>query len=77
MLELLVLSLNWINSVVCRNYIENHLNKCLPERSSDNPMLVLYDGHKFRINLGLIDGAKTQNLILLSCLHILFMCSSP
>ena len=54
----------WSNSVIFRKYIESHLLKYLPERSAEHPVLVLYDGHKSHINLGLIDWAKTQHLIL-------------
>ena len=54
----------WSNSVVFRRYVEHHLLKYLPERSPEDPVLVLYDGHKSHINLGLIDWAKTENLIL-------------
>ncbi|XP_053385176.1 uncharacterized protein LOC128550335 [Mercenaria mercenaria] len=54
----------WSNSTVFRRYIEHHLIKYLPERSVEDPVLVLYDGHKSHINLNLIDWAKTQNLIL-------------
>jgi len=54
----------WSNSIVFRRYLEQHLLKYLPERSPENPVLVMYDGHKSHINLGLIDWAKTQHLIL-------------
>jgi hypothetical protein len=55
----------WCNITVFRRYIEHHLIKYLPERSDDDPVLVLYDGHKSHINLGLIDWALTQHFILL------------
>ena len=54
----------WSNSVVFRRYIEQHLLKYLPKRSPDNPVLVLYDGHMSHINLGLIDWAKNEHIIL-------------
>ena len=40
----------WSNSVVFRKYVEHHLLKYLPERSPENPVPVLYDGHKSYIN---------------------------
>jgi len=53
----------WSNSIVFWRYLEQHLLKYLPERSSDSPVLVMCDGH-FHINRGLIDWAKTQHLSL-------------
>ena len=53
------------NSIIFRKYIEHHLCKYLPERSADNPVLVLYDGHRSHINLDLIDWAHTHHIILL------------
>ena len=38
--------------------------KYLPERSEDNPLLIMYDGHMPHISIKLINGAKTHNLIL-------------
>ena len=38
--------------------------KNLPERSRNHSVLVLYDGHKSHINLGLIDWAKNEYIIL-------------
>lgn len=56
------------------NYIKNHLIMYLPERLSDNPVLVLYDGQKSHIYLGLIDWDKThKKSSCLSCLQIQFM----
>ncbi|XP_052275610.1 fumarate hydratase, mitochondrial-like [Dreissena polymorpha] len=52
------------NSAVYKRYLEQHLLKYLPERCLDNPVLILYDGHKSQVNLGLIDWAKSQNIIL-------------
>ncbi|XP_052283399.1 uncharacterized protein LOC127880180 [Dreissena polymorpha] len=54
----------WSNSSVFRKYIAEHLMKYLPERSPDKPVLLLYDGHKSHINLGLIDWAREHNVIL-------------
>ena len=41
----------WSNSVIFRRYIENHLLKYLLERSTDNPVLILYDGHRSHVNM--------------------------
>ena len=38
--------------------------KYLPQCSADNPVLIMYDGHRSHININLINWAKTQNLIL-------------
>ena len=55
----------WSNSVIFRRrYIENHLLKYLHERSKDNPVLILYDGHRSHVNISLINWAQTENLIL-------------
>ena len=45
-------------------YIENHLLKFLPERNAKNSLLLLYDGHKSHINLGIIKWAKQENVVL-------------
>ncbi|XP_060575053.1 uncharacterized protein LOC132732593 [Ruditapes philippinarum] len=52
------------NSVVFRKYLSDHLLKYLPECSTDNPILILYDGHISHINISLINWAKSKNLIL-------------
>ena len=54
----------WSNSQKFQKYLETHLIKYLPERSIDCPVLLLYDGHKFHVNLPLIDWAKKENIIL-------------
>jgi len=54
----------WSNSEVFKTYLEDHLLKYLPERSPSSPVIVLYDGHQSHINLGIIDWAKSQNIIL-------------
>ncbi|KAL4226892.1 hypothetical protein ACF0H5_014870 [Mactra antiquata] len=54
----------WSNSVIFRKYVEDHLLKYLPERSIDNPVLLLYDGHRSHININLINWARSENLIL-------------
>ena len=54
----------WSNSEIFREYVEHHLVKYLPERCSETPVLLLYDGHKSHINLGIIDWAKKEHIIL-------------
>ena len=56
-------------------YMKNHLQPILPFRDADNPTLVLYDGHKSHVSLGLIQWAKENHIILFvlppHCSHIL------
>lgn len=65
----------WSNTEVFANYMQHHLLKYLPPRSSDEPVLVLYDGHKSHVSLNLIEWAKSENIILFvlppHCSHIL------
>ena len=55
----------WSNIAIFREYIENHLMKYLPERSEDDPVLIMYDGHRSQFNINLTHWAKTHNLIIL------------
>ena len=55
--------------------MKSHLIKYLPARSEDSPVLVLYDGHKSHVSLGLIEWAKSEHIILFvfppHCSHLL------
>ena len=42
----------------------NHLLKYLPERIEKNPVLLLYDGHRSNINLGIINLAQQEHVVL-------------
>ena len=56
-------------------YMQNHLEPLLPARDANNQVLVLYDGHKSHVTLGLIEWAKENNIILFvlppHCSHLL------
>ena len=54
----------WSNTDIFRGYVENHLLKYLPERNAKNPVLLLYDGHKSHVNLGIIEWAKQEHVVL-------------
>ncbi|KAJ8306526.1 LOW QUALITY PROTEIN: hypothetical protein KUTeg_017071 [Tegillarca granosa] len=53
----------WSNSSVFHNYMTRHFVKYVTV-SKDEPLLVLYDGHKSHIQLTLIERAKKNNIIL-------------
>ncbi|XP_060571782.1 uncharacterized protein LOC132729962, partial [Ruditapes philippinarum] len=65
----------WSNTDIFCQFMQDHLVKYLPARDKDNPVLVLYDGHKSHCSLGLIEWAKSQHIILFvlppHCSHIL------
>lgn len=52
----------WSNSQVFQNYLTKFFIKHI--RSSEQPTLVLYDGHKSHVNLILTEWAKRHNIIL-------------
>lgn len=54
----------WSNSEVFKNYLESHLLRYLPERTKEQPVLLLYDGHKSHVSLDLIDWARKEHIIL-------------
>ena len=64
----------WSSSDIFRQYMRDHLLKYLPSRGDDY-VLILYDGHKSHCSLGLIEWAKSENIILFvlppHCSHIL------
>ncbi|XP_052771637.1 uncharacterized protein LOC128211197 isoform X2 [Mya arenaria] len=53
-----------LNKDVFESYIKHHLLKYLPPRSPNEPVLILYDGHKRDVSLSLIGWAKEDNMIL-------------
>ncbi|KAJ8319719.1 hypothetical protein KUTeg_002730 [Tegillarca granosa] len=53
----------WSNSSVFHNYMTRHFVKYVAV-SKDEPLLVLYDGHKSHIQLTLLEWAKKNNIIL-------------
>ncbi|CAC5366940.1 unnamed protein product [Mytilus coruscus] len=54
----------WSNTEIFSNYMENHILKYIPHRTSDIPVLILFDGHKSHISLELIELARKENIIL-------------
>ena len=53
----------WVNTDVFRYYMQHHLTKFLPQRDSEQHLIIL-DGHKSHISLDLVEWAKRQNIIL-------------
>lgn len=53
----------WSNSEVFRFYLENHFLKFVPSHT-DQKILLLLDGHKSHVSVGLVEWAKTQGIIL-------------
>ena len=53
----------WSNSAVFRTYLEDHFLKFVPGRG-DEPVLLLLDGHKSHVSVGLVDWAKEHNIII-------------
>ena len=53
----------WSNSAVFRTYLETHFVKFMPGRG-DQKVLLLLDGHKSHVSIGLADWAKEHNIIL-------------
>ncbi|XP_060079241.1 uncharacterized protein LOC132558659 [Ylistrum balloti] len=52
------------NDEVIRQYLETHFIKSIQRPDTSEPLLLLYDGHRSDINLGIIKWAKEQNIIL-------------
>ncbi|CAG2186231.1 unnamed protein product [Mytilus edulis] len=55
---------SWSNIEIFHKYMENHLLKYIPHRTSAVPVLVLFDGHKSHLSMELIEWAKKENIIL-------------
>jgi hypothetical protein len=53
----------WSNSVVFKDYLQNHFMKFCQGRSDDT-ILILYDGHRSHISVDLVEWAKQQNIVL-------------
>ena len=53
----------WSNSTIFRRYLEEHFLTYAPGRGED-PILLLLDGHKSHVSIGLVDWAKQHNIIL-------------
>ncbi|XP_045214877.2 uncharacterized protein LOC123564977 [Mercenaria mercenaria] len=53
----------WSNTEVFRTYLEMHFLKYVPGRSDEKILLIL-DGHRSHVSVGLVEWAKTHNIIL-------------
>lgn len=54
----------WSNSEIFQKYLQSHLIKYLPERSESCPVVIFYDGHRSHVNLGLVQWARQENIVL-------------
>ena len=54
----------WSNGEVFRKYLEEHFLKFIPNREPDQHILLLLDGHRSHITIGLLDWAKAYNIVL-------------
>jgi len=54
----------WSNMFTFQNYLENHFLKYVNRLNRENPILLLYDGHKSHVSLFLTDWANKNNVIL-------------
>ena len=66
-----VTQFGWSNTDVFRTYLQHHFLKYVQGRDESQPILVLYDGHKSRFSIELIEWANMNNIILF-VLHIYF-----
>ena len=65
----------WSNTEVFNKYMQEHLVKFLPQRSAESYVLVMYDGHRSHVSLGLIEWARKNFIVLFvlppHCSHLL------
>ena len=54
----------WSNTEVFNKYMQEHLVKFLPQRSAESYVLVMYDGHRSHVSLGLIEWARKNFIVL-------------
>ena len=63
------------NTEIFTNYVKHHFLRFIPNRDPNQPLLLLYDGHKSHISISLIQWAREHNIILFvlppHCSHIL------
>ena len=53
----------WSNSDIFRRYLSDHFLKFVPART-DQHILLLLDGHKSHVSIGLVEWAHSHNIIL-------------
>ncbi|XP_045169024.1 uncharacterized protein LOC123531825 [Mercenaria mercenaria] len=54
----------WSNSVIFHEYLESHFLKYIQRPDSNQPVLVIFDGHRSHINVPVLEWAKRNNIIL-------------
>ena len=54
----------WSNGQVFESYLNNHFLKYVQGRDKDEPILLLYDGHRSHISMTLVNWAKENNVVL-------------
>ena len=52
------------NTDIFNNYVKNHFSKYVKSGNSEQPILLLYDGHRSHTSLSLIQWASQKNIIL-------------
>ncbi|KAJ8304314.1 hypothetical protein KUTeg_017897 [Tegillarca granosa] len=55
---------SWSNTNIFEMYLKEHLIKHLLAHDTNNKVLVLYDGHKSHVAMGIIDWARKENIVL-------------
>jgi len=53
----------WSNASVFRDFLENHFMEYIPGRSEKKVLLIL-DGHRSHVSVGLVDWAKANNIVI-------------
>lgn len=53
------------NTEVFQTYLQEHFIKFVPKRQSGEHLLLVLDGHKSHISVGLLDWAKLQNVVVI------------
>ena len=65
----------WSNSDIFKKYLREHFLLYAQGLSENQPILLIYDGHKSHVSLSVIEWAKSQNIVILvlpaHCSHIL------
>ena len=54
----------WSDTEIFTWYRQEHLVKYFPACDAKSPVLVMYDGHKSHISIGLTEWAKQNHIIL-------------
>ncbi|XP_045178154.2 uncharacterized protein LOC123538252 [Mercenaria mercenaria] len=64
----------WSNGAIFRHWIEHHFIKYIPGRTNE-PVLLMLDGHKSHVSVGFAEWALEQNIVIFvlpaHCSHIL------